>query len=50
MTLVWRPLSWQHTPGPALLGWVGYDAEFIAGEILFFLSVNVQPRPLISGP
>ncbi len=26
-------LSWQHTRGSALLGWVGRDAEFIAGEI-----------------
>jgi putative flavoprotein involved in K+ transport len=26
-------LSWQHTRGSALLGWVGDDAEFIAGEI-----------------
>jgi putative flavoprotein involved in K+ transport len=25
-------LSWQHTRGSALLGWVGEDAEFIAGE------------------
>ena len=26
-------LSWQHTRGSALLGWVGDDAEFIAGQI-----------------
>jgi hypothetical protein len=26
-------LSWQHTRGSALLGWVGDDAEFIAGEM-----------------
>ena len=26
-------LSWQHTRGSALLGWVGDDAEFIAGRI-----------------
>jgi putative flavoprotein involved in K+ transport len=26
-------LSWQHTRGSALLGWVGEDAEFIAGQI-----------------
>ena len=26
-------LSWQHTRGSALLGWVGDDAEFIAAEI-----------------
>ena len=26
-------LSWQHTRGSALLGWVGDDAQFIAGRI-----------------
>ena len=26
-------LTWQHTRGSALLGWVKHDAEFIAGEI-----------------
>jgi putative flavoprotein involved in K+ transport len=26
-------LSWQHTRGSALLGWVKDDAEFIAGRI-----------------
>ena len=26
-------LPWQHTRGSALIGWVGDDAEFIAGEI-----------------
>lgn len=26
-------LSWQHTRGSALIGWVGNDAELIAGEI-----------------
>ena len=26
-------LSWQHTRGSALLGWVGEDAEFIHGKI-----------------
>jgi putative flavoprotein involved in K+ transport len=26
-------LSWQHTRGSALIGWVGEDAEFIAGKI-----------------
>jgi putative flavoprotein involved in K+ transport len=26
-------LSWQHTRGSALIGWVGEDAAFIAGEI-----------------
>ena len=31
--LYFLSLSWQHTYGSALLGWVGDDAEFIAGEI-----------------
>ena len=26
-------LTWQHTRGSALLGWVKEDAEFIAGQI-----------------
>jgi putative flavoprotein involved in K+ transport len=26
-------LTWQHTRGSALIGWVKDDAEFIAGEI-----------------
>jgi putative flavoprotein involved in K+ transport len=26
-------LSWQHTRGSALIGWVGEDAEFVAGEL-----------------
>jgi putative flavoprotein involved in K+ transport len=26
-------LTWQHTRGSALIGWVGDDAEFIAGKI-----------------
>ena len=26
-------LSWQHTRGSALLGWVGADAEYLAGRI-----------------
>jgi putative flavoprotein involved in K+ transport len=25
--------SWQHTRGSALLGWVGNDADFLAGQI-----------------
>ena len=27
-------LTWQHTRGSALLGWVGRDAAFLAGQIL----------------
>ena len=26
-------LTWQHTRGSALLGWVGSDAAFLAGQI-----------------
>ena len=26
-------LTWQHTRGSALLGWVGNDAAFLAGRI-----------------
>ena len=26
-------LTWQHTRGSALIGWVGGDAEFVAGEL-----------------
>jgi putative flavoprotein involved in K+ transport len=29
-------LSWQHTRGSALLGWVKDDAEFIAARIAAF--------------
>jgi putative flavoprotein involved in K+ transport len=29
-------LSWQHTRGSALLGWVGDDAEHIANRVLAF--------------
>jgi putative flavoprotein involved in K+ transport len=34
-------LSWQHTRGSALLGWVKDDAEFVAGEI-----ARVEPARL----
>jgi putative flavoprotein involved in K+ transport len=33
-------LSWQHTRGSALVGWVKDDAEYVAGRIAAF-----QPRP-----
>jgi len=33
-------LSWQHTRGSALLGWVKDDAEFIAGQIDAFANVQ----------
>jgi putative flavoprotein involved in K+ transport len=32
-SLYFLGLSWQHTRGSALLGWVADDAEFIAGEM-----------------
>ena len=31
--LYMRGLTWQHTRGSALLGWVGSDAAFLAGQI-----------------
>jgi putative flavoprotein involved in K+ transport len=33
-------LSWQHTRGSALLGWVKHDAEFIAEQIDAFAEVQ----------
>jgi len=33
-------LSWQHTRGSALLGWVKHDAEFIAEQIEAFAEVQ----------
>jgi putative flavoprotein involved in K+ transport len=32
-------LPWQNTPGSALIGWVGQDAEFIASEVCMFRGV-----------
>jgi putative flavoprotein involved in K+ transport len=38
-------LSWQHTRGSALIGWVGDDAEFIAGRIDAFVPpARSEPR------
>ena len=37
-------LSWQHTRGSALLGWVKDDAEFIAGEIAAAKAPAPEPR------
>jgi putative flavoprotein involved in K+ transport len=37
-------LSWQHTRGSALLGWVKDDAEHIANQIDTF-STTVRPKP-----
>ena len=37
-------LSWQHTRGSALLGWVAADAEFIASEIDDALAIEARDR------
>ena len=36
-------LSWQHTRGSALLGWVKEDAEYIAGRVGEFLADRASP-------
>ena len=36
-------LSWQHTRGSALLGWVKEDAEYIAGRVREFLADQASP-------
>ena len=41
-------LSWQHTRGSALLGWVADDAEFISGEIDRFAAGAAHATP--TGP
>ena len=38
-------LSWQHTRGSALLGWVKHDAEFIAEQIAAFAEVQTDHEP-----
>ena len=38
-------LTWQHTRGSALLGWVKHDAEFIAGQIDAFADVQTTREP-----
>jgi putative flavoprotein involved in K+ transport len=40
-------LTWQHTRGSALIGWVEDDAEFIAGEID---SLRQRPREAAAAP
>jgi putative flavoprotein involved in K+ transport len=35
-------LGWQHTRGSALIGWVGRDAEFLAGHIVRRAGVQGQ--------
>jgi putative flavoprotein involved in K+ transport len=37
-------LSWQHTRGSALLGWVKHDAEFIAERIDAFAELQIAPE------
>ena len=38
-------LSWQHTRGSALLGWVKDDAEFIAEQIDAFANLQTTREP-----
>jgi hypothetical protein len=38
-----RALTWQHTRGSALLGWVKYDAEHVARQISTFRSAQADP-------
>ena len=38
-------LSWLHTRGSALIGWVKDDAEFLAGEIQKFRKASRAERP-----
>jgi putative flavoprotein involved in K+ transport len=41
-------LTWQHTRGSALLGWVKDDAEYIAGRIdAFRPTAPARPRPAV---
>ena len=41
-------LTWQHTRGSALIGWVKDDAEFIAGRIAAYQ--ESKPRPFVHTP
>jgi putative flavoprotein involved in K+ transport len=43
-------LSWQHTRGSALIGWVKDDAEFVAGEIAAVGTRAPEPRMAQDGP
>ena len=38
-------LSWQHTRGSALLGWIEDDAEFIAEQTDAFAEVRTAREP-----
>jgi putative flavoprotein involved in K+ transport len=45
-------LTWQHTRGSALIGWVKDDAEFIGGQIAGYLassSIPSTPAPIGAG-
>jgi putative flavoprotein involved in K+ transport len=42
-------LTWQHTRGSALLGWVGEDAEFVAGRIAARLAGAPDERTVHTG-
>jgi hypothetical protein len=43
-------LSWQHTRGSALLGWVGQDGEFIARQLAPASSADVLAGNYESAP
>jgi putative flavoprotein involved in K+ transport len=46
-------LTWQHTRGSALIGWVKDDAEYIAGQIAADRGANARPSartPVGAGP
>jgi putative flavoprotein involved in K+ transport len=38
-------LTWQHTRGSALIGWVKDDAQFIAGRIAALQDAKARPAP-----
>ena len=38
-------LTWQHTRGSALIGWVEHDAEFMTEQIPHSASADAGPRP-----
>ena len=42
-------LTWQHTRGSALLGWVGADAAFLAGQIAARAAVAADPGAAARG-
>jgi putative flavoprotein involved in K+ transport len=43
-------LTWQHTRGSALLGWVGNDAAFLAGQIAARAAVAADPGAAARSP